>query len=531
MATALRILLCTLLLSPTGAVARSAGSNVGVADAARAIQRDQVDHLHEFSEPVQPPEPDAAASKRTSLITFSDPRAQAFQVDGTKIPEVTWDAGPSWSGLMPISGDANETRKLFFWFWPTTDAANVNDLVFWTNGGPGCSALEGFLQENGPISWSWGQAEPTPNRWTWTNLANMLWVEQPIGTGFSQGVPTIADDDALAAQVAGFLEQFLDIFSELKGSNFWVTGESYAGYFVPYIANYLYENPNPDLNLKGIWMADPSLSWGLIQEAIPALRFVQANRNVFPLNSTFMAQLQNISDSCGYTDYFDKYVMYPPTGPLPLPAGAVIDQATLNVNVRPECRIRELIQNAAQVINPSFDAYRVTDTWPTVWSVLGEPRSTQKFIYFNRTDVQTAINAPQMHWKTCNHAVYADPKTGALSENDPSVPSALSVLPNVIEKSERVAIVHGLADFMLLPEGTRILIQNMTWNGLQGFQTPIEEESFLVDDMGVFGHMHTERGLTYVEMFYSGHMAPQFVPWATYQTLAFVLGKRDSPSA
>ena len=50
-----------------------------------------------------------------------------------------------------------------------------------------------------------------------------------------------------------------------------------------------------------------------------------------------------------------------------------------------------------------------------------------------------------MHWKTCNHAVYADPKTGVLSENDPSVPSALSVLPNVIEKSERVAIVHGLA--------------------------------------------------------------------------------------
>ncbi len=50
-----------------------------------------------------------------------------------------------------------------------------------------------------------------------------------------------------------------------------------------------------------------------------------------------------------------------------------------------------------------------------------------------------------MHWKTCNHAVYANPKTGALSEDDPSVPSALSVLPNVIEKSERVVIVHGLA--------------------------------------------------------------------------------------
>ena len=47
-----------------------------------------------------------------------------------------------------------------------------------------------------------------------------------LQTGFSQGEPSISNDDELAAQVAGFLEQFLDIFSELKGSNFWVTGES-----------------------------------------------------------------------------------------------------------------------------------------------------------------------------------------------------------------------------------------------------------------------------------------------------------------
>ena len=89
MAAALRVLLCALLLSATGVAARFAGSDVerDGSDASRAIQRDSVDHLHEFSEPMQPPEPDAATSKRTSLITFSDPRAQAFQVDGTKIPE------------------------------------------------------------------------------------------------------------------------------------------------------------------------------------------------------------------------------------------------------------------------------------------------------------------------------------------------------------------------------------------------------------------------------------------------------------
>lgn len=36
----------------------------------------------------------------------------------------------------------------------------------------------------------------------------------------------------------------------------------------------------------------------------------------------------------------------------------------------------------------------------------------------------------------------------------------------------------------------------MTWNGAQGFQTPIQDETFTVKDMGVFGNMHQERNLT-----------------------------------
>jgi carboxypeptidase D len=61
-----------------------------------------------------------------------------------------------------------------------------------TNGGPGCSSLEGLLQENGPFSWSLGQAKPTQNQYSWTNISSMLYVEQPVGTGFSQGIPSIA---------------------------------------------------------------------------------------------------------------------------------------------------------------------------------------------------------------------------------------------------------------------------------------------------------------------------------------------------
>lgn len=80
--------------------------------------------------------------------------------------------------------------------------------------------------------------------WSWTNLSHVLWVEQPVGvcdhplygginqdlphlqTGFSQGVPSIENDDQLAEQLTGFLEQFLNVFIELKGKNFYLSGES-----------------------------------------------------------------------------------------------------------------------------------------------------------------------------------------------------------------------------------------------------------------------------------------------------------------
>ncbi|THH16251.1 hypothetical protein EW146_g4361 [Bondarzewia mesenterica] len=477
-----------------------------------------------------------------STITFANPAAEKFFVDGTAIPDVPFDAGPSWAGLMPISGQANETRKLFFWFWPTTNASNANDLLFWTNGGPGCSSLEGFLQENGPISWSWGQAQPTLNPWSWTNLSNVVWVEQPVGTGFSQGTPDISNDDELAAEVMGFLQQFLEVFHELKGSTFFVSGESYAGFYVPYIANWIYEHPEGlDLNLKGIWIADPSLSYTVVQQEIPALRFAQANANVFPFNSSFLAQLQNISDTCGYTDYLDKFVTYPPAGQLPLPVGTNGTTSAIS-----SCRVHSMVQSAATTLNPAFDVYRVTDMWPIPWSVIGFPRSTQEFIYFNRTDVQNAIHAPHVVWEACQGPVYINPTTGGPG-SDQSIPSTLSVLPNVIEKSERTVIAHGLAKSTTHSSSSSrtsfscqrlnntfffaLHHRNMTWGGAQGFRTPIENETFSVENFGVYGNMHQERKLTYVEFYYSGHMTPQFVPWAAFQTIAYLLGKADSPSA
>ncbi|KAF8350959.1 Alpha/Beta hydrolase protein [Amanita rubescens] len=454
----------------------------------------------------QSDEAPASTASGINNITFTNPAARQFYVDGNKIPLVQWDVGPSWAGLLPISNDPGETRKLFFWFFPPGPNGSLDDLIFWTNGGPGCSSLKGFLQENGPISWSFGQAHATQNQYSWTNLSSILWVEQPVGTGFSQGTPTAKNEEDVASQVVGFLQQFLEVFSELKGKKFYITGESYAGTYIPYIADYIYSNPKSlDLNLQGIWMADPLISSFVVQEQIPAVDFVHKYQHVFSLNNaTIRDTLTNTLPSR-------------PKGPLPFP--------WKDTFADPGCDVWDEILNATLIVNPAFDIYRIFDQYPILWDVLGFPGTfdnQQSPLYFNRKEVKEAIHAPvDVDWVECSNI-------NVFPNGDASLPPVFTVLPNVIGKSKRSVIIHGLGDFVLIADGARIAIQNWR-DGKQGFQTPIVQDSFIVDGIGALGNVHSERGLTYIEVVLSGHMIPQFSPWSAYQSMQYLLGFRPKP--
>lgn len=64
------------------------------------------------------------------------------------------------------------------------------------------------------------------NEHSWTNLSSILYIEQPVGTGYTQGVPNAQDEEDVAAQFVGFMQQFLEVFPELKGKKTYMTGES-----------------------------------------------------------------------------------------------------------------------------------------------------------------------------------------------------------------------------------------------------------------------------------------------------------------
>ena len=186
-------------------------------------------------------------------------------VDGTKIPDVDFDVGESYAGLLPISSDPNEQRQLYFWYFPSSNPAAEDEITIWLNGGPGCSSLEGFLQENGPIQWQYGTFKPVPNPYSWTNLTSMIWVEQPVGTGFSQGTPKATSSEDVAYEFLGFFKSFQDTFG-LANKKIYITGESYAGYYVPYIADAMFKsNDTKHFDVKGVMIYDPSTSSNALQ--------------------------------------------------------------------------------------------------------------------------------------------------------------------------------------------------------------------------------------------------------------------------
>ncbi|GAB7356685.1 hypothetical protein MBLNU459_g7396t1 [Dothideomycetes sp. NU459] len=465
-----------------------------------------------------------STSSEAKYIIPQNKNTTKFAVNGKKIPDVNFDIGESYAGLLPVSS-AKNASELYFWFFPSADKQASDEIVIWLNGGPGCSSLEGLLQENGPFLWQYGTYAPIKNNYAWNNLTNVVWVEQPVGTGFSQGIPTATNETQVAEQFAGFFKNFIETFG-LQHRKIYITGESYAGYYVPYIADYFIKTKNTALyDVHGILIYDPSTSYDVVQQDIPATAFVNALTPLFPFNSTFVKDINTRAAKCGYTSFLEKALVFPPKGKLPTPP---------NVDYTEQgCELWNDIYNAASLVNPCFDIYQVATTCPLLWDVLGFPGSFDyqpegASIYFNRTDVQKAINAPIQQWEECS---------GGVLDTDTSPPSGLSVLPNVIEHTKNVIIGHALLDYVLIMNGTLVMIQNMTWNGAQGFSKgPSQWNDFFVPyhselnlgslaASGVMGQYHTERGLTFVTIELSGHMVPQYQPSAAYRQLEVLLGR------
>lgn len=361
----------------------------------------------------------------------------------------------------------------------------------------------------------------------------MVFVDQPVGAGFSTGKVNATDEVDIAMQFRGFWKNFMDTFS-LHGREVYVTGESYAGQYVPYIADgFLNQTDSTYYNVKGVMIYDPSLGYDSIVEEVPTLAFTQSNQNDFPFNDTFKAEITKMSAECGYDKFLSDGLTFPPKGPFPPQPGVDAKGRTTDA-----CDIFDAVFNEIFVINPCFDIYQVGSLCPILWDVLGFPYSSFYLPpgftepYFNRTDVKQAIHAPlDVNWLICsNEPVF-------VNDHDLSLPSAVGdgPLKRVTEKTNNVVVGHGALDMVLILNGTLLTLNNMTWNGAQGFTqaptkpfyVPYHYDPLMADiaGAGVFGSWQTDRGLTFVSVDLSGHEIPEFQPSAAYRHLEFLLGR------
>lgn len=481
------------------------------------------------------------ALNSTSLQYYSNDTKEYFVESLPEIPQNFLTE--MYSGLIPIDlSDAS--RALFFVFQPKLGPP-VDEVTIWLNGGPGCSSLEGFLQETGLIQWTWGQFDPTINPYSWVNLTNMLWVEQPVGTGFSIGTPTATSEEDIAADFVKFFKNFEDIFG-IKNYKIFITGESYAGRYVPYIANeMLDQNDTSYYDVNGILVYDPCIGSYASQNDVTVYPFVEQNNNVLNLNKSYLATLEARDERCGFASFREQYMSFPPNGTQPY--------LYENCTADPDCCIWNSVYDAAYDPNPCFNVYEIGLQCPLLGDPLGYPTDLQlaypsQPVYFNRTDVKLAMHAPlDVDWVECAPNPVFVGEGGPQDEGDISADPIQKVLPRVIEATNRVLVANGDLDLDILTNATLLAIQNMTWNGAMGFQTePATPIDITLPDLqyqslfssqgfdgldahqGIMGIQHYERGLMWAETYLSGHMEPQFQPRSAYRHLQWVLGRIDA---
>ena len=156
--------------------------------------------------------------------------------------------------------DIGPRGKLFYWFVESQSPMPALDpVLLWTNGGPGCSGLVGFLTENGPFRpTANGTLELNP--YAWNKLANMVYIEQPVGVGYSVANGVLKYSDALAASDnLAFVKGFFKTFPQYTANNFYLTSESYGGHYLPTLADAIVTDGNVP-NFKGFMVGNP-ITW------------------------------------------------------------------------------------------------------------------------------------------------------------------------------------------------------------------------------------------------------------------------------
>ncbi|KAG6651407.1 hypothetical protein CIPAW_06G108500 [Carya illinoinensis] len=352
-----------------------------------------------------------------------------------------------YSGYVTV--DDKKQRALFYYFAEAEVDPASKPLVLWLNGGPGCSSLGvGAFSENGPFRPS-GEVL-VRNQYSWNREANMLYLESPIGVGFSYATD-FSSDEAVNDKITGMLHQFdsrdnlvflqrwFERFPLYRNRSMFITGESYAGHYVPQLAELMLQMNKELFNLKGIALGNPVLEFST--DFNSRAEFFWAHGLIS--DSTYKL----FTSVCNYSRYVSEYYR----DSVSLICSRVMSQVN-----RETSRFVDKYDVTLDVcISSVFSQSKVLSP-KQVGETIDVCVEDEIVNYLNRRDVQMALHARLVgvrRWAVCSNILDYELL-------DLEIPT-ISIVGKLIKAGIPVLVYSGDQDSVIPLTGTRTLVRRL----------------------------------------------------------------------
>ncbi|KAH8664632.1 carboxypeptidase-like protein S1 [Xylariales sp. PMI_506] len=411
-------------------------------------------------------------------------------------------------GVNQVSGyiTVGTGMNMWFWFFEARNSPTTAPLATWLNGGPGCSSMIGLFQENGPCQFYNGSSTPSLNPYSFNEFANMIYVDQPIGTGFSYGTDDVTSTVTAAPYVWTLLQAFLTEFPQYESRDFGLFTESYGGHYGPEFSSYI-EQQNTGIasgTVKGetINFVALGINNGLYDETIQYKADI-----AYAVNNTYRALISETTALQLESAYVSKC--------LPL-----LEECTGLTGTVAACEeaytvcdnnIDEVIYSAA-----NFDPYDVRGT-------RNDPYPPETYAtYLAETAVRTAIGAAKAY-QECPEAV--NEKFFTTGDYPRSFIGPLS---DVVKSGTRVLIWAGDADFICNWFGVLGVANAVTYSGQTEFANTALAP-YTVDGVEL-GQFKTVDNLSFLRVYKAGHEVPYYQPQLALQAFTQTLSNKPLSS-
>lgn len=440
-----------------------------------------------------------AGSRHSPRFIEKKPNSLAMQDLVTNLPGQPSVNFQHYAGYVTVN--EKNGRALFYWFYEAATLPEKKPLVLWLNGGPGCSSVGyGATQEIGPFFLDTNTTGLKFNPYSWNKEANVLFVESPIGVGFSYSNTSSDYDnlgDSLSADDAyAFLHQWFLKFPSYRTQTFYIAGESYAGKYVPELAELIHDkNKDPSLfiDLKGILVGNPETSdaedWmGIVDyawsHAVISDETHKAIQNScdFKGNNTWTDECnQSVDEIFKQYGEIDIYSLYTST---------CISNSTLSDTKSTKAVLKRSSKMKLGLLggfDPCLDSYAKT--------------------YYNRADVQTALHVSDglllKNWTLCNMTVFHNWKD--------TKDSVLPIYKKLIDAGLRIWVYSGDTDGRVPVLSTRYSLNALGLPITKAWRPWYHQRQ-------VGGWIQEYQGLTFATFRGAGHDVPTFKP---SESLAF----------